>query len=184
MKKQILLILLLLLGFVQVWSQDIWITRTGNVMFHAGTALEDIDGTSTEAASLLNVKTGDLAFQIPVKSFHFKRSLMEEHFNENYMESNKFPKSTFSGKINDISKVNFTKDGVYPVIVEGDLTIHGFTRKMTTPASITIVGGKINATAHFTVLIADYNIPIPGVVSEKIAKEASIEVKCSYDKKN
>lgn len=184
MKKQVFLTLFLLFSIAQVRSQDIWMTRTGTVVFHAGTSLEDIDGTSNEAASLLNVKTGDLAFQIPVKSFHFKRSLMEDHFNENYMESNKFPKSTFTGKITDLSKVNFTKDGVYPVTVEGDLMIHGFTRKITTPGTITINGGKINATANFKVLIADYNIPIPGVVAEKIAKEATIEVKCSYDKKN
>jgi polyisoprenoid-binding protein YceI len=109
---------------------------------------------------------------------------MEDHFNENYMESNKFPKSTFTGKITDLSKVNFTKDGAYPVTVEGDLMIHGFTKKVTVPGTITITGGKISAAASFKVLISDYNIPIPGVVSEKIAKEAAIELKCNYEKKN
>jgi polyisoprenoid-binding protein YceI len=184
MHKLILLSLTITIGIAGLQAQDIWITRSGTVVFHAGTSLEDIDGANNEVASLFNIKTGELAFQVPVKSFHFKRALMEDHFNENYMESNKFPKSTFTGKITDLSKINFTKDGVYPVTVEGDLLIHGFTKKVTVPGTITITGGKINAAASFKVLISDYNIPIPGVVSEKIAKEATIELKCSYEKKN
>jgi hypothetical protein len=184
MYNRFLFILVLAFTVTGLKAQDIWITRSGTITFHAGTSVEDIDGTSNEAASLFNVKTGDLAFQVPVKSFHFKRSLMEDHFNENYMESNKFPKSSFSGKITDITKINFSKDGDYPVTVEGDLMIHGFTKKTTVPGTITITGNKINATAAFKVLIADYNIPIPGVVADKIAKEATIEVKCSYEKKN
>jgi uncharacterized membrane protein len=184
MYKRFLLALLLLVAIIKAEAQDIWMTRNGTLAFHAGTSVEDIDGISNEMASLLNVRTGDLAFQVPVKSFHFKRALMEDHFNENYMESNKFPKSTFNGKINDISKVNFTKDGTYPVMVDGELMIHGFTRKVSVPGSINITGGKISAAATFKVLISDYNINIPGVVTEKIAKEAMIEVKCSYEKKN
>jgi polyisoprenoid-binding protein YceI len=184
MYNRFLSLLILAFTVTGLQAQDIWITRSGAITFHAGTSVEDIDGTSNEVASLFNVKTGDIAFQVPVKSFHFKRSLMEDHFNENYMESNKFPKSTFSGKVADISKINFTKDGNYPVTVEGDLLIHGFTKKAIVPGTVTITGGKISATATFKVLISDYNIPIPGVVAEKIAKEATIEVKCSYDKKS
>lgn len=184
MQKRLLLLFITVIGITSAKAQDIWITRNGNVVFHAGTSLEDIDGTNSEVASLFNIKTGDLAFQVPIKSFHFKRALMEDHFNENYMESNKFPKSTFNGRVTDISKINFTKDGTYPVTVEGDLMIHGFTKKVNVPGTITITGGKINAAANFKVLISDYNIPIPGVVSEKIAKEAVIELKCNYEKKN
>jgi polyisoprenoid-binding protein YceI len=184
MTKRIWVALFLIAVCTSSNAQDIWMTRSGTIAFHAGTSLEDIDGTSNETASLFNIKTGDLAFQVPVKSFHFKRSLMEDHFNENYMESNKFPKSTFNGKVADISKVNFTKDGTYPVTIEGDLMIHGFTRKVNVPGTIHITGGKINAVAGFKVLISDYNISIPGVVAEKIAKEAMIEVKCNYEKKN
>ncbi len=166
MQKRLLLLFITVIGITSAKAQDIWITRNGNVVFHAGTSLEDIDGTNSEVASLFNIKTGDLAFQVPIKSFHFKRALMEDHFNENYMES------------------NITKDGTYPVTVEGDLMIHGFTKKVNVPGTITITGGKINAAANFKVLISDYNIPIPGVVSEKIAKEAVIELKCNYEKKN
>jgi polyisoprenoid-binding protein YceI len=184
MHNRFLFFLIFSLAITGLKAQDIWVTRSGTIIFHAGTTLEDIDGTSNEVASLFNVKTGDIAIQVPVKSFHFKRSLMEDHFNENYMESNKFPKSSFTGKISDITKVNFIKDGAYPVTVEGDLLIHGFTRKLSAPGTISITGNKINVAATFKVLISDYNIPIPGVVAEKIAREATIEVKCSYDKKN
>ena len=168
----------------QLKAQDIWITRSGIITFHAGTSLEDIDGVNSEVASLLNIKTGDLAFNVPVKSFHFTRSLMEEHFNENYMESTKYSKSTFQGRIVDLSKVNFDKNGSYNVAIEGDLTIHGVTKKVNAPGTVSVAGGKISATSTFKTVLADYNISIPGVVAEKIAKEATIEVKCNYEKKN
>jgi polyisoprenoid-binding protein YceI len=184
MYKRIIALAVLLTGISQVKAQDIWFTRTGNISFHAGTSVEDIDGVNNEVASLINVSTGDIAFTVLVKSFHFTRSLMEEHFNENYLESTKFPKSTFSGKITDPGKVNFAKDGNYPATVEGDLTIHGVTRKISAPATIKVAGGKISANAAFKILMADYNVAIPGVVADKISKEAAIEVKCNYEKKN
>jgi polyisoprenoid-binding protein YceI len=158
-------------------------TRSGTIIFHAGTTVEDIDGTNKEVASILNTKTGEIAFSVPVKSFRFTRSLMEEHFNENYMESNKYPKATFQGKISDLSGVNFTKDGAYKMMVEGDLMIHGVTKKITAPASITVSQGKIAASSSFKVPLADYNVVIPGVVADKISKDASIEVTCTYEVK-
>ncbi len=184
MYKRFLLLTFLCITFSQVNAQDIWFTRTGNISFHAGTSVEDIDGTNNDVASLINVKTGDIAFTVLVKSFHFTRSLMEEHFNENYLESTKFPKSTFSGKITDPGKVNFSKDGTYPVTVDGDLSMHGVTKKINIPATIKIAGGKISAASTFTVLMSDYNVAIPGVVADKISKEATVEVKCNYEKKN
>jgi YceI-like domain len=171
-------------GISQLNAQDIWFTRTGNISFHAGTSIEDIDGVNNEVASLINTKTGDLAFTVLVKSFHFSRSLMEEHFNENYMESTKFPKSTFSGKITEPGKVNYSKDGNYPVTIEGDLTIHGVTKKISTSATVSVSGAKISASSGFKMLISDYKIDIPGIVADKISKDAMIEVKCNYEKKN
>jgi hypothetical protein len=184
MYKCFFILAFLFIGLSHANAQDIWFTRNGNISFHAGTSLEDIDGINNDVASLINAKTGDIAFTVLVKSFHFTRSLMEEHFNENYMESTKFPKSTFSGKITDPGKVNFVKDGTYPVSVEGDLSIHGVTKKITAPATIKIIGGKISAEAKFKILMSDYNVAIPGVVADKISKEAMVEVKCNYEKKN
>ncbi len=184
MYKRFIIFVFLFTGISELNAQDIWFTRNGKISFHAGTSVEDIDGTNNDVASLINVKTGDIAFTVLVKSFHFTRSLMEEHFNENYMESTKFPKSNFSGKISDPGKVNFSKDGTYPVNVEGDLTIHGISRKINAPATIKITGGKISAESTFKILMSDYKVEIPGVVADKISKEATIEVMCNYEKKN
>lgn len=184
MYKFVLALLFSVVWSNQINAQDIWMTRSGTIGFEAGTGIEDVDAVNNEVASLLNIKTGEIAFNVPVKSFHFKRTLMEEHFNENYMETNKFPKASFQGKIADLSKVNFTKDGSYSVTVEGDLTIHGVTKKVSTPGTIKVAGGKIIANAGFSVMMADYNISIPGVVADKMSKDARIKVTCNYEKKN
>jgi polyisoprenoid-binding protein YceI len=182
MKKQFL-ILLILCGSFGAQSQDIYFTRTGRIDFHAGTSLEDIDAVNNEVASLLNVKTGELVFTVLIKSFHFKRALMEEHFNENYMESNQFPKASYKGKITQPALVKPGSNGTYSVVTEGELTIHGVTRKVTAPAKITVSNGKMTGQATFKILLADYNIQIPGVVAEKISKEAEIQVSCVYEPK-
>lgn len=184
MYKFVLASILITVCTIQLNAQDIWMTRSGTIGFEAGTGIEDVDGVNTEVASLLNIKTGEIAFNVPVKSFHFKRSLMEEHFNENYMETTKFPKASFQGKINDLSKVNFTKDGSYSVTVDGELTLHGVTKKVSAPGSIKVSGGKITATSAFSIIMADYNIAIPGVVADKMSKDARIKVTCNYEKKN
>jgi len=109
---------------------------------------------------------------------------MQEDFNENYIESNKYPKSTFKGKITDISKINSLKDGSYIVNVDGDLMIHGVTKNITTPATIIIKDGTISATSTFNILLKDYNIGIPTIVNNKIAEKIKITVNCNYQKKS
>jgi hypothetical protein len=184
MGKRIFVGVMMMVAFLQIHAQDIWYTRNGNISFHAGTSLEDIDGVNNDVASMINTKTGEIAFTVLIKSFHFKRALMEEHFNENYMESTTIPKATFTGIIADAAQVNFSKEGNYPVTVEGQLTIHGVSRKVSAPGTITISGGKLSTMAGFTVLLSDYKISVPGVVADKISKEAKVEVKCNYEKKN
>lgn len=105
---------------------------------------------------------------------------MQEHFNENYMESAQFPKGSFKGKILDLTKVNFTKDGSYKVSVSGDLTLHGETNKVTVPAIITVKGKGVEAKASFTVKLDDYKISIPKVVENNISKTIEINVDCNY----
>src|SRR5688500_15365572 len=106
-------------------------TRTGHISFYSSAKLEDIEAHNYQVSSSLNTETGDMAYVVMIKSFQFKKALMQEHFNENYMESDKYPKSTFKGKITDLSKVNFNKDGTYNVKVQGDLFIHGVTKNVT-----------------------------------------------------
>ena len=108
---------------------------------------------------------------------------MEEHFNENYMESGKFPKSEFKGKITNLADVNFAKDGEYAVKVAGNLTMHGVSQPVTADGTITIKGGKISAKSKFIVKLADFKIDRPSVVADKISEKATITVDASYEPK-
>lgn len=181
--KKTMLVAVLLAGFtIHAAAQKVF-TKNGNISFFSTAPMENITADNNQVMSVLNTQTGDLQFSVLIKGFHFKKSLMEEHFNENYMESDKFPKSTFKGLITDVSKISFTKDGSYNVAVSGDLTIHGVTKKVTTPGTITVKSGNITASSKFNIRLADYNISIPGLVKDKIAETIEITVSCSYDQK-
>ncbi|MCX6302565.1 MAG: YceI family protein, partial [Bacteroidia bacterium] len=143
-------------------------------------AMEDIKGDNNQVASVLDISTGDMVFQVLIKSFHFDKALLEEHFNENYMESDKFPKSTFKGKITNLALVDFTKNGKYDVTVEGELNIHNVTNKVTEKGTIEVVSGGINASSSFNIVPEDYKINIPGVVSDKIANNLELTVSMKY----
>ena len=162
-------------------SAQTYLTRNGRISFFSKTPMEDIDANNNEVTSILDIKKGEFAFVALVKSFKFQKALMEEHFNENYMESNTFPKASFKGAITDLSKVNFLKDGNYPVTVKGDLTIHGVTRNVAAPGIITVSQGKINAKSNFNIKLKDYNIKVPVAVVNKIAESIAISVDCKYE---
>lgn len=173
---------LLVLSATVVQAQKMF-TKNGNINFYSKATLETIEATSNQVTSVLVPTTGDLQFSVQIKSFHFKKALMEEHFNETYLESDKYPKSTFKGKITDLSKVDFTKDGTYSVTVSGDLNMHNVTKKATANGTITIKAGKISAASTFTVKLADYNIDVPAVVRDNVAETVTIKVSCVYDQK-
>ena len=181
--KNFLFLILATLFSASTFAQT-QITRSGKVQFYSDAKLEKIKAVTNEAKSILNTSTGDLAFELENVGFKFENALMQEHFNENYMESKKFPKSTFKGKIADLSKVNFTQDGTYDVTVAGDLTMHGVTNKVSTPGTITVKAGKISAKAIFDVKLADYKIAVPTAVFQKIAETVKITVNCKYEPKN
>ncbi len=162
-------------------SGQVYLTRNGKITFFSQAPLENIEATNNDVTSILDTQKGEFAFVVLIKSFRFKKALMQEHFNENYMESKTFPKATFKGNITDLSKINFAKDGSYPVTVNGDLTIHGVTKKIEVPGTITIVQGKITATSKFGVKVKDYNIKIPSIVINKIAETVEVSVDCKYD---
>jgi hypothetical protein len=175
-----LLLLVFLLSFSFIMNAQKYMTKNGYIGFFSHTAMEDIKGDNNQVASVLDISTGDLVFQALIKSFHFDRALMEEHFNENYMESDKIPKSSFKGKITNLSAVNFSTPGTYNVTVEGDLTIHNVTNKVSTKGTIEVVAGGINASSKFNVVPEDYKIDIPGVVREKINKNLEVTVSMKY----
>jgi G3E family GTPase len=166
------------------FAQNIVITKVGKISFYSRSKVEKVEADNNEVSSILNTTTGDFVFAALLKSFHFDRALMEEHFNENYVESNKYPKSTFKGKISNIAGVNFVKDGAYPVMVDGDLTMHGVTKKISSKGSISVKGGKVSAYSKFTIKLKDYNISIPALVGDKISEDIDITVDCKYEPKN
>jgi len=182
MKRSLFILLnsLAIAGF----SQSVQMTRSGQVSFFSKTPMENIEAVNNEVTSLIDPVKGEVVFAILIKSFHFDRALMEEHFNENYLESTKFPKATFQGKITNLSKIDFSKDGKYEATVEGDLTIHGIKQHHVATGTITVNNGKIGINSTFTIKLADYQVEIPSLVAEKISKTVEIKVNCHYEPKS
>src|SRR5215204_1746812 len=162
-------------------AQQRLLTRNGTVSFFSKTPLETIEAHTQTAASVFDKQTGQIEFRVLIKSFEFEKALMHEHFNENYLESDKFPKSVFEGRIDDPLKVDFSHEGTYTQPVTGQLTIHGETKKITTPVIFVIQKTSVNAVAEFSILLADYKISIPGIVKDKISKSVNIRVKLKYE---
>lgn len=178
MKTTLFLILLAL--FVLPANAQKLVSRNSHIWFSASTPLEDIVAHNRQAVSILDPSNGSLAFNLLVKSFEFKVALMQEHFNENYLESDKYPKSTFQGKINNNADINYRKNGTYKAEVSGDLTIHNVTKPVTTSGTVDVKDGIVTAKAQFIVKPVDYDITIPSVVENKIAKEVEVNIEARY----
>lgn len=173
-----MIICAMLFALSSVASAQKFFTRDGKVKFDATatSSPEKIDALSNSATCVLDAANGNIQWAVLVKGFQFEKSLMQEHFNENYLESGKFPKATFIGKITNLSEINLSKDGTYNAIVTGQMTIHGVTKEITANGALTVSGGNIKINAGFSLKLEDYKISIPSLVSDKIAKEAKILV--------
>lgn len=175
--KNTFLILALILFSVSLSAQK-YTTKTGNLKFEASVpSFEEVAAENKSVSAVLEAGTGNLAVLGLVKGFRFKVALMEEHFNENYIESDKYPKTTFNGKIAgfDLSKIS---DKASSYTISGDLTLHGVTKKVSTSAKISKKDGAIVVMGNFKVKPGDFNIEVPSAVSKKVAKE--IDVKFSF----
>lgn len=163
-------------------SSQVWFTRNGSISFFSHTGVEDIKAANNEAVSFLDASKGEFRFQVLIKGFVFPKASMQEHFNgDQYMESDKFPKGEFKGVIANRSAIDFKKDGVYKVDVEGDLTMHGITKKVKVPGTITIKNGTPLANAVFMVNRTDFGITVPSFTAAKIAEQIEVTVNCSYE---
>ena len=178
--KPYILLSIILFSALSVSSQNRYYTKSGHISFEAGTTLEDINASNNAAASVLDISTSKIEYAFLIKGFEFRRALMQEHFNENYLESDKFPKAIFKGKLTNAEKVTFRKNGGYPVTVKGILEIHGIKKEVEVPGTIQVAGETIGTSTEFTVSLQDYNISIPGLVEDKISKIVTIRVKCTY----
>ncbi len=181
--KSLFFFCLLSLALMNAPRAQNYFTKNGKLSFFSKTSMENIDAVNNQAISVLNIKTCDIGFSVLIKGFLFKKALMQEHFNEDYMESDKYPKAIFKGVISDIKMVNFMKDGSYTVTVTGDLNMHGVSNKVKLPGTVSIKGGKISAAAVFSVAVADYKISIPKLVENNISKTIEVKVDCNYEPK-
>jgi polyisoprenoid-binding protein YceI len=179
-KKSILLALMISVASL-VNAQDKFFTKTGKISFYSKAPMEDIEAKNKTVAAVMDIKTGAIQFSVLMKSFEFEKALMQEHFNENYVESDKFPKADFKGSVANNSSVNYSKDGTYNTVVKGKLTIHGVTKEVEAPGVIKIEGGKIDASSTFNVLLSDYNVSIPSMVKDKVSNTIKIIVDCKLD---
>jgi len=182
MKKMLVLMALIVAGST-AFAQD-YLTRNGKISFHSSTPIEDIDAVNNEVVSTLNTATGEFNFRVAILGFKFDAVDMQKHFNgDTYMNSAKFPRASFGGKITDFSKVDFKKDGTYNVTVQGNLTIKDVTKPVTANGTIIVKGGKITANSAFKIKRADYNVSGEAIHEKKIGQVITINIDCTYDKR-
>jgi YceI-like domain len=158
---------------IKGFSQN-YMTKTGFIGFYSKTPLEDIQGENNQVYAVLDPANHHLAFAVLLKGFIFPKELMQSHFNENYVESDKFPKATFSGTCS--GDMDLSKDGIYQIVVKGDLNLHGVTKPLETTGQLEVKNGKIVGSSAFKIKPEDYQISIPGVVRDKIAKDIDVKV--------
>lgn len=178
-----IIIIVLLLSTQLTFGQKYY-SKTGKISFHSEASMEKIEATNTSASTVIDVATGSVEWAVLIQGFKFEKALMQDHFNENYMESATYPKAKFKGKIDNLASVNFSKDGVYSVTVIGQLEMHGVSKPVTTQGTITVKGGAISAKSNLTVLVADYGIEIPKLVADNIAKSVDISILADYQLMN
>ena len=176
MKKSLCVILFVCLSLPVVTAQK-YFSKTGLVHFLSEASLEQITATNNNAYVVLDVKTGQLEWSVLIKGFRFEKALMQQHFNENYMESDKYPKAVFKGSLLNCERIDFSKDGTYDVHVDGNMTIHGVSKPLRAPGELIIKNGAVHAEGTFDLTIADFNITVPKVVRDNIAKTVRVTVK-------
>ncbi len=168
-------IILFFLSFISpslVQAQNNYFTKQGYISFYSHTSVEDIKAENNQVLSIIDFETGDIAITLLMKSFQFEKALMQEHFNENYIESDKYPKANFSGRIQNIKDVLEGKNNIAEI--RGELTIKGITKTVLIESKITIEKDNITLKGKFMITIADYNIKIPAIVRKNIAEKVEV----------
>lgn len=170
LKKIIIAVLLVMATATSIQSQ-VFNTRTASIHFFSKTPLEDIDAENKQVYAAVDLSKKTIAFSMLLKGFLFKKDLMQEHFNENYVESDKYPKATFAGTFEgDVNTAGNT------VKVNGKLTLHGVEKEFSTTATLALQGDQLTGKSNFQLVPEDFNITIPGLVRDKIAKQINVEV--------
>ena len=173
----IFLAILFLMLSKNFFSQEIYKSSQTEISFFSEAPMENIDAVNKDGKALLNTKTNELVFVVTIIGFKFKKPLMEEHFNENYMESDKYKTAHFKGQI--IGDVDYLKDGEYKVKAKGVLNIHGVDKEREIEGIITIKNGTIELNSSFDVNLKDHKIKIPKMVIKNIAETVLVKIQAS-----
>jgi polyisoprenoid-binding protein YceI len=184
MKKLQFILLTGLIFTATLVNAQKYITKTGFIRFFSQASLEKIEANNKQVNCALDITTGDFIFKVLMKSFEFEKALMQEHFNENYVESDKFPNASFKGKVTNLKDVNFNKNGTYQATIDGDLTIHGVTKKVQEKGTFDVKDGKIIGQSKFNISLKEYNVIIPKTVVNNISDMIEITVDVSLEKLN
>ncbi len=158
--------------------RPVFITKSAELTLYSEAPIENIEAISKSAYGVINTDNGEIQFGVSIRSFRFRKSLMQEHFNENYMESDKFPAAKFKGRLT--TPIDISKDGEYAVIVNGDLEVHGVTKKRSISGTIRVLNGRMEINSVFDVKCQDHNIKIPALVFKNIAETIRITLKGTF----
>jgi YceI-like domain len=179
MKNGPLVLTLILIPFFG-FSQGKYFARDGKISFFSKGLIEDIEAHTDQASSIINLDNGDIVFSMLIQGFQFKKELMYNHFNENYLETDQFPKGVFKGKITNFDDLDLRKDGTHELELTGQLSIHGVTKEYSMPALLQRDGEKIYGTSSFKIRVADHNIKIPSTVVDNIAEVVDVTIEINY----
>jgi polyisoprenoid-binding protein YceI len=162
------------------YAQDTYFTRSGQIYFISKTDAIDIDATNNQVASFFDIESGKIQFAVLIKSFEFTLATAKEHFNEEYMESDKFPKAIFKGEIIDYDKNKLQTNSIHHVKVKGEITIKGITKNIEVTGQITKQNNQVLASSDFKLSTDDFGIKVPKLVEHRVAKEVSVKVTITY----
>jgi len=183
MKFKYTLLLLSIMGSFTLVNAQKYMTKNGVISFHSKTKAEDIKAENRSVVSVIDIKTGAMEFQLLMKGFDFPNDLMEQHFNESYAESDKYPKATFKGKIDNIDSFDLSKNGTYTGYFTGKLTIKNVTKEVKDTVTFVVKNGKISATSNIKIKPKDFNFNIPATAVAKIEETIRVEISMNYTKK-
>lgn len=160
-------------------AQSVFIEKSGTVSFYSEAPLENIEAVHSGVNAILNTQTNELAFIVTIRGFKFEKELMQEHFNEKYLESDKYPKATY--KCNIVDSIKWDVPGTYEVGSTGTFSLHGVDKEISEKGTFTIAGNKINLKSEFKIAIADYNISIPKLLFQNIADTVLVKLECNFE---
>ncbi|MBV6439645.1 MAG: YceI family protein [Haliscomenobacteraceae bacterium CHB4] len=175
MQKRLFILAALFLLAAPMFAQK-YFTRDGKVKFFSDASMEKIEAVNKSATAVLDAATGKMEWKVLIKGFLFEKALMQEHFNENYLESSKYPNATFKGEITNLKEVNLGKDGSYTAKVKGRMNIHGVEKDVETTGTVKVSGGAIAIHSGFPVKCSDYNIRIEAAKVSNISNEIKVTV--------